>query len=239
MPKLRTWLCCTLLLTALSCPAAEELAHTPPTPDGETVAYILNYKNLHPKYVLILFPGADGIVAPHLQNGQLVYQKKRNFLLRARPFWVDDEFVTVATDSTRDTQRIQTLLDELKRRFPGARIYLVGTSRGTDDTMALAGYLADKIAGEVHSSSMAWIATFDAHHYANRHLVIHHRDDSCRVTPFDAAEASHQAYGNEFIAMEGGRSEGNPCGALAHHGYNGIEKQTVEAIKQWIRRERR
>lgn len=238
MPLLRFWLCCTLL-TALSCPAAEELLSTPAAANGEAVAYILNYNNLQPKYVLILFPGADGIVAPHLQDGKLVYQKKGNFLLRAREFWVDDDFVTVTTDSTRDTERVQRLLDDLKRRFPAAKIYLVGTSRGTNDTMALAGYLADKIAGEIHTSSMAWVATFDARRYANRHLIVHHQDDDCRVTPFSAAEASHRAYGNDFITMEGGRSVGNVCGAQAYHGYNGIEKQTVEAIKQWIRRERR
>jgi hypothetical protein len=35
--------------------------------------------------------------------------------------------------------------------------------------------------------------------------------------------------------MEGGISVGDPCEAFAHHGYNGIEKETVYAIKNWIK----
>ena len=34
--------------------------------------------------------------------------------------------------------------------------------------------------------------------------------------------------------MSGGTSTGNDCEALAYHGYNGIEQQTVDRIKAWI-----
>ena len=33
----------------------------------------------------------------------------------------------------------------------------------------------------------------------------------------------------------GGTAEGDPCQAFGHHGYNGIERETIDAIKQWIR----
>ena len=35
--------------------------------------------------------------------------------------------------------------------------------------------------------------------------------------------------------MEGGISVGHPCEAFAYHGYNGIERETIDAIKKWIR----
>jgi hypothetical protein len=111
----------------------------------------------------------------------------------------------------------------------------MGTSRGTFDTLALADYLADKIAGEIHTSSLSRIASLDARRYPNRHLVVHHKLDACFVTPFASAESAHTRYGTDFIAMEGGMSVGNPCEAFAHHGYNGIERETVQAIKGWIR----
>ena len=101
--------------------------------------------------------------------------------------------------------------------------------------MDLAGYLSDKIAGEVHTSSLAKISSFDAKKFANRHLVVHHREDSCKFCPFYAAESSHKNYGNDFIAMEGGTATGDPCYPFAHHGYNGIEKETVDLIKKWIK----
>jgi dienelactone hydrolase len=199
------------------------------------VPYILNRASAQPKYVVILFPGGAGTVDPRMQDGRLVYGYKGNFLVRSRPHIVDEEFATVTTNTTQDEERIQAVLDDLKRRFPAARVYLMGTSNGTGATMALAGYLSDRIAGVIHTSSRSEIRLFDARKYRNRHLVVHHKDDICRVTPFFAAEESHLRFGNDFIAMEGGISQGDPCEAFSHHGYNGIERETIEAIKKWIR----
>jgi hypothetical protein len=235
------WLCALFLtlITTLSTPlclAGEELITTAHYNSGETVPYILNYTNLTPRYVIILFPGGAGNIDPRLEDGKLVYGFKKNFVIRTRSFIVDNEFSTVATNASQSKERIQAMLDDLKNRFPTAQIYLMSTSKGTFDTMELAGYLSDKIAGVIHTSSLARIASFDASQYKNRQLAVHHRDDGCQVTPFNAAQASHDKYGTELIAMEGGISVGDPCEPFGHHGYNGIEKETIAAIKQWIKR---
>ena len=213
----------------------EELVTDARMASGEPVPYVLDTRSAAPKYVVILFPGGNGQVEPRMVNGKLVYRAKRNFLLRARRFLVDEEFAAVATDATSNPQRVQAVLDDLKKRFPEARVYLMGTSRGTFDTMALAEYLSDRIAGEIHTSSFAAIASFDPKKYRNRQLLVHHADDECRVTPFSAAQRSHERYGTTLIVMHGGEAEGDPCQPFGHHGYNGIEKETVDAIKQWIR----
>lgn len=223
------------MLFARACLAAEELVTTAHYASGEPVPYILNSDSAAPRYIVILFPGGSGAVDPRIENGRLVYGFKGNFLVRSRPLIVDHEFATVTTNSSQSEERIQAVLDDLGRRFPQARIYLMGTSNGTGPTMALAAYLSDRIAGEIHTSSRSQIYGFDARKYKNRHLVVHHKGDLCRVTPFNAAEASHERFGNDFIAMEGGISVGDPCEAFAHHGYNGIERETVDAIKKWIR----
>jgi len=36
--------------------------------------------------------------------------------------------------------------------------------------------------------------------------------------------------------MQGGISVGEYCEAFSHHGYNGIERETMEKIKDWIRK---
>ena len=216
-------------------PYREELVSTAQAASGETVPYVLDSRRASPKYVVILFPGGNGQVDPRRVNGKLVYRAKNNFLLRARPFLVDDEFAAVATNSTSSVERVQALLDDLNRRFPGAAIYLMGTSRGTLDTLALADYLSTRIAGEIHTSSFAAVAAFDARKYKNRQLLVHHADDGCRATPFGAAQSSHERYGTALIVMHGGDAEGDPCRPFGHHGYNGIEKETIDAIKQWIR----
>lgn len=225
-----------LSLNAVPCPAAEELITSARYASGEAVPYILNTAGASPKYLLILYPGGAGTVDPRIENGRLVYRFQGNFLLRSRHLIVDDDFATVTTNSSQSEERIQAVLDDLKRRYPEARIYLAGTSNGTGPTMRLAAYLAGKIAGEIHTASRGEIYDFDARKYANRHRVVHHKQDACRATPFSAAQASHQRFGNEFIAMEGGISVGDPCEAFAHHGFNGIERETVDAIKQWIRK---
>jgi len=38
----------------------------------------------------------------------------------------------------------------------------------------------------------------------------------------------------ELIAFEGGQSKGEPCEAMAYHGFNGIEQQVVSKIAEWI-----
>ena len=235
-PTLLAFLLGALSLSMQTCLAEETLITSAHYASGEQVPYILNHKNPSPKFVLILFPGGSGAVNPRMEDGKLVYGFKGNFLLRARKFIVDDEFATVTTNSTESKERIQALLDDIKIRYPAAQIYLAGTSRGTFSTIALAPYLEDKIAGEIHSSSMNQIYFFDARKFKNRHLVVHHRNDQCRATPFSSAESSHTKYGNDFIAMEGGISTGDPCEAFSHHGYNGIEEETVAAIKKWIRK---
>jgi hypothetical protein len=215
--------------------AGEELITTARQADGATVPYILNTDSAAPRYVLILFPGRSGRVDPHMKDGQLVYGFRDNFLVRSRPFFVDDEFATVTTNSSESEARIQAVLDDLKARLPAAQVYLIGTSNGTASTMALAGYLSTRIAGEVHTSSLQEIYRFDTRGYKNRHLIVHHKRDACRATPFFAAESAHHRFGTDFIVMDGGSSVGPACEARAYHGFNGIEQETAEAIKKWIK----
>lgn len=220
----------------LFCDAGEDLITTAAKKDGETVPYILNYVDLTPHYVIILFPGGSGNLNPRIKDGKLVYGVKQTFVIRVRPLIVDAEFATVATNSSQSDERIQAILDDLDRRFPAAQIYLMSTSKGTFDSMYLAPYLSERIAGEIHTSSLSSVASFDAGKYKNRQLLVHHRDDSCFATPFKSAQASQEKYGTELLVMEGGVSTGDPCEPFAHHGYNGIERETVDAIKNWIKR---
>lgn len=226
-----------LLALAFSARAlgAEELATATVLAGGAPVPYILNTASATPKFLLILFPGGSGIVNPRYEDGKIKYEMRANFLLRTREFFVDEEFATIAMDSTQSQERIQAVIDSLRRRFADAKIYLIGTSRGTLDTMRLAGYLSDKIDGEVHTSSLSSVAYFNGPSYKNRQLLVHHRKDACRHTPLASAEDSHTRFGTELITMDGGISTGDPCQPFAYHGYHGIERETANAIKQWIK----
>ena len=79
-----------LAFAAQPCSAGEDLITTARDGNGEIVPYVLNYQNLSPRYVIILFPGGNGIVDPHMEDGKIVYRAKGNFLLKARSFIVDE-----------------------------------------------------------------------------------------------------------------------------------------------------
>ena len=78
------------------------------------------------------------------------------------------------------------------------------------------------------------IATFDTRPFKSRHLIVIHNQDACRATKPSSGAATARSFGTELITMEGGRSTGDDCEAYAHHGYYGIEKDTVDKIKAWI-----
>lgn len=217
-----------------SAAARDELVTSARTLGGETIPYVLTTKGGTPAYAVILMPGGSGVMNPRTENGKLVFGFGGNFLIRSRELFADDRFVAVSIDATSTPARILAIAQDLERRFGKVAIYVIGTSRSTDATMALSAPLDGQVAGFVHTSSMNGIATFDPRKFRSRHLIVYHRMDACRVTKPSASAASRASYGTETIEMEGGTSVGEDCEARAHHGYNGIEAATVDKIKAWI-----
>ena len=71
-------------------------------------------------------------------------------------------------------------------------------------------------------------------------LVVHHRDDTCRASPYAGAQsimkALRRAAVKELMTFEGGSPPiSDPCEAKAAHGYLGLEPKVVSAIAAWIR----
>jgi len=223
------------LLFASSACAGDELA-SGKMADGTSVAYVLTTSgSARPAYAVILMPGGRGIMSPRIDNnGKLAFSLGGNFLIRSRGLFADGPFVAASTDATSTPDRILAIVADLQRRYPGVKVYVIGTSRSTDATVALARPLDSKVAGLVHTSSMNGIATFNPAGLKGRQLIVLHRGDACALTKPSNGMASNKNYGTPLIEMDGGRSVGDDCEAQAYHGYNGIERETVEKIKQWI-----
>ena len=216
--------------------ARDELASAR-TADGRDFSYILTTSGGTPTYGVILMPGGVGKLDPHMENGRIALTSGGNFLIRSREIFAEGPFVAASTDATSSPDRIMAIVRDLQRRYGGAiKIYVVGTSRSTEATMALSPALDGQVAGFVHTSSMSGIATFDTRKFRSRHLLIYHAQDACRVTRPSAAASAHSKYGVEAIEVTGGTSTGDDCQAFAHHGYNGIERATIDKIKAWIAR---
>ena len=206
-----------ILLSCLAVPAwaRDELVTSARTSGGETIPYVLTSKPGTPGYAVILMPGGKGVMDPRMADGKLVFSGGGNFLIRSRELFADGRFVAASTDATSTPARILAIAQDLQRRYGGIAIYVIGTSRSTDATMALSAPLDGQVAGFVHTSSMNGIATFDPRKYKSRHLVVYHRMDACRVTKPSSSASSRASYGTETIEMDGGISTGEDCEARA------------------------
>jgi hypothetical protein len=224
-----------LLVCARPALAADEIVISVKASDGEIVRYVLTSGGSAPHYGVILMPGGRGELPLRQADGALATALPGDFLIRSRTLFVDSQFVAASTAATSTPALILAIEHDLERRFGPLSVYVVGTSRSTEATQALAAPLDGQVAGFVHTSSMATIANFDPRKFRSRHLLVAHRDDGCQVTPPSHAIASHDRYGTDLILVDGGEAVGDPCMPSAHHGYHGIEKETVDRIKAWIR----
>jgi hypothetical protein len=230
-----------LLVTLAACAglaapslASDNIVSSARTASGEPVVYLLTSKPGTPAYAVILMPGGRGILDPRQEGTKIVMTAGGNFLIRSRELFADGRFVAASTDATSTPDRMMAIVRDLRSRYGNIAIYVVGTSRSTEATMALAKSLDGQVAGFVHSSSMNAIGGFDPRGARSRNLIVLHVKDACRATNPSNGRASHQKYGTELIEMDGGKSTGDDCEAYAYHGYNGIEKDTVDQIKAWI-----
>src|SRR5205807_8899969 len=128
--------------------------------------YLNDGRGTKPLYALVLFPGSDGLVDYREKGGRVVH-RGRNFLVRSGELFAGDGFVAAVLDVPSDqstgmsdafrtgaehTEDVGAVIDDLRKRFPGAQVVLVGTSRGTLSAAYAARALGKKIAGVVRAS---------------------------------------------------------------------------------------
>lgn len=227
-----------LLLCGLQAPAwAGDGLATAKIAGGESFSYLLTTSGPQkPTYAVILMPGGAGHLNPHLEGVRPAFAGGGNFLIRSRATFAEGPFVAASTDATTTPERILAIVQDLESRYGKLAVYVIGTSNSTGSTMTLAVPLDGKVAGFVHTSSLNRIASFDPRNFKSRHLIVLNRQDACKSTKPANGEASHRSYGTELIVMDGGKSTDDDCQPFAFHGYNGIERETVEKIKAWITR---
>ena len=67
-------------------------------------------------------------------------------------------------------------------------------------------------------------------------LWVHHEHDPCEYTTYAMAKALAQRSGAPLVTVRGGDpGSGDPCQARTAHGFVGIEKETVLAMRSWIK----
>ena len=251
-----------LLLLPLAAPAAwaaDEEVRTIPARRGVTESFLLLRPERTPVASLIIFAGGDGNLA---MTADGIGQLQGNFLVRTRTRWVREGFLVAILDQPSDRKsglwNFRTTSDhaeDVKQAIAAMRelarvpVWLIGTSMGSLSAANAAARLTEGGPdGVVLTSSVT--ETSKLSYETTRHaglgdirvptLVVHHKDDTCRSSPYSGAEdilkALKRAPVKELIAFEGGSPAiSAPCEAKAPHGYLGIEAKVVSAIGAWIR----
>jgi hypothetical protein len=179
---------------------------------------------------VILMPGGSGAINAG-DNGE-IRSLTGNQLVRTRQAYANRGLAVLVVDAGVNLAAAVQYMAAIKRP-----VTVVATSRGTiraaqgiaggarpDALVLTSGFLS---AGSGPGENVASILGSPA--ALPRTLVIHHRDDSCRFTmPAGVAPFLQWAQGKARVAwLSGGASVGDPCEALAHHGFNGLDSQVV------------
>lgn len=245
---------------ALSWAAGAEDIITLSTRGDATQSYLLSVPaDGKPRAVAILFAGGPGKVNLEREAGRSQLTRG-NFLVRSRRLFSEAGVVAAVVDAPSDHPRgmhnsfrksdshaedMKAVVGDLKKRYPGLPVYLVGTSMGTVSAAHVGRALAAEIQGVALTSSAfnpsgrrsrhgdSNLSDFDLDDIKTSVLLVHHRQDGCVTCPYD--EASRRAGKIPLISVSGGRpDESGPCEAMSAHGYLGMEGVTVKAIAEWM-----
>lgn len=244
-----------LLAASMAATAAvtEDLVQLPSAGDARLPVLFSHDDTKPPVATAVLFNGGGGAVGL-LRH---IPQPGGNFLVRSRALFAARGVVTAVIDVPTDTNTmsdayrmgrrhaddVRAVVGELRRRFPGLPVFLVGTSRGTVSAAYAGAALGDAVSGVVVSSSVfnatrggAGVSGFDWDTIHSRLLFVHHVDDACVATPY--AMARRVAAGRTLVSVHGGDApRSDPCEAFSAHGFLGVEAPVVDAMVQWMRGE--
>jgi hypothetical protein len=246
------------LVCALAAPlaAAVEQVVTVATRDT-SISYLLVQGSAAAKAVAVSFVGGNGAIdlAKRARENRVRFGPGANFLIRARNELADDDIANAIVDAPADrlpgglidadrqgaehARDIGAVLDDLDARFPGVPRFLVGTSRGTISAAALGVSLAPRIRGVVLTSTVtldrtgAPLSGIDFSTINAPMLVVHHRDDGCRASPYSGAERLAKRF--PLVSVTGGDPpQSGPCEPQSPHGYLGRDAETMRAIRNWM-----
>lgn len=216
----------------------------------------------NPKAAVMLFAGGHGglQISP---TGSMKWGDG-NFVVRSRQMFADQGLMVVVVDAPSDRQSppylggfrqesdhvadIKAVIAWLKQQI-SIPVWLVGTSRGTQSAAFIATQIAPSEGGPdgivLTSSILADtrsrpLPKMPLGKIQVPTLVVHHRQDGCAHCRYEdlpqLMEKLTAVPRRELLTFEGGITKGDPCQAMAYHGFNGIEKEVVTKIAEWITR---
>jgi pimeloyl-ACP methyl ester carboxylesterase len=225
------------------------------TRNGVTQSYLLSApESGKAQAVAVLFPGGEGKIDLERETARKSLDGD-NFLVRSRRLFAENGIAAAVVDVPSDhasgmddqfrlgsahAEDAAKVIADLKTRFPGLPVFLVGTSRGTVSTASIARRAGPAVDGVVLTATLflankreSGLSGFDFSAISSPLLFVHHVDDRCNVTPYSSAKRMAERY--PLVSVSGGNPpQSSPCQPMSQHGFLGREAQTVDAISKWI-----
>jgi hypothetical protein len=193
-------------------------------------------RSANPQASVILMPGGDGRILAGADGS--IHRLGNNQLVRTRYAYAKHGLAVLVVNADVDLAAAVDTMRKIK-----APVTVIATSRGTlraaqgiaagarpDALVLTAGFLTNDSGS---SENVANILVSPAKLPPT--LVIHHRNDSCRVTrPAGVAPFVEWARGKARVVwFDGGSNAGNPCKARAHHGFAGLDARVVSTAARF------
>lgn len=243
-----------VLFLPFGAPSAEDIVILS-TRGNATQSYLLSSPPAgKARAVAVLFPGDAGKVELEREAARVLLDRG-NFLVRSRRLFNGSGVATAVIDAPSDQPRgmedefrlgsahaedIGRVVADLKSRFPGLPVFLVGTSRGAISAASAGKRLGPGVEGVVLTAT-TFLATrrrpglsgFDFSSIPVPLLFVHHVDDGCEYTPHSAAKRLADRF--PVVSVSGGLPpQSKPCEAMSPHGFLGREADSVDAIVKWM-----
>lgn len=242
------------LVAATGAAGAEDIVILP-TRGGVTQSYLLSAPRAgEARAVAVLFPGGAGKVELEREASRQLLDRG-NYLVRSRRLIAGHGIVAAVMDAPSDqpqgmeddfrlgaahAEDVGRVVADLRRRYPGLPLFLVGTSRGTVSAASAGKRLGSGVDGVVLTATVflasrrqPGLSGFDFSTVPAPLLFVHHVGDGCEYTPHYAAKRLADRY--PVISVSGGLPpQSKPCEAMSAHGFLGREADTVDAIAKWM-----
>jgi pimeloyl-ACP methyl ester carboxylesterase len=233
--------------------SAQEIVTLATRPNA-TQSYLLLAPKEPPHAAAILFPGAGGDIRLRAEDGEIRFAPN-NFLVRSRALFASRGVAVAVFDAPSDqsggmeddfrlgaahAEDIGKVVAEIRKRFPGTPVFLVGTSRGTISAASAGNRLANEVNGVVLTATLflaagprPGLSRFDFATIPTPLLLVHHVRDGCTYTPYSSAKRLGERF--PLVSVSGGLPpKSKPCDAMSEHGFLGKEEEAVEAIVNWM-----
>ena len=236
-----------------------------PTRDGVKQKFVYQ-KAIEPVASAVLFQGGPGAIGAFGSAEKGWVRNDAGFLSGGTDRFVKNGISAVAVDAPSDrgnlnngfrstpehAQDIAAVMAFLRREAPGKPVCLVGTSNGSLSATSVAALLVEQgpecivLTSSVSAKPQSSIIARFAHVFTDADLtkikvpvlIVHHKNDSCKYTPYEPMPGYVKAFVNspkvDFITVDGGQDHSDSCNR-GHHQFLGIEREITAQISDWIK----